>query len=253
MIKDGENIHELLGYENIKIIQNDNMFSFSIDSMLLAAFVNCEKKLKNIIDLGCGNAPIPLYLTLKTKAHIDAIELQSDVFDMAKRSVELNNLENQIDIYNEDLKGIYKIVGANKYDVVTSNPPYFKYLESSNINKNDYLTIARHEVKATLEDIVVEAKRLLVDGGAFCMVHRAERLSEIVNTITANCFNIKRIRFVYPKEFDKEALLVLIEARKNSNPGLKVLEPLYIYDATGEYTKEVKDTFNLNKEVKEPF
>lgn len=246
-LKDKEVIHELLGYENIKIIQNDEMFSFSIDSMLLADFVIVNKKCKNIIDLGCGNGPIPLYLTLKTDAHIDGIEIQEDVFDMAKRSVELNGLEKQITIINDDLRGIYKKVGANKYDVVTSNPPYFKYVETSNINKNDYLTIARHEVKSTLEDIVVEAKKLLVDGGSLCMVHRAERLSEIVTTITQNCFNIKRIRFIYPKTSDKEALLVLIEAKKNSNAGLKVLEPLYIYDDNGEYTDEVKRAFNLKK------
>ena len=137
-LKNKEVIHELLGYENIKIIQNDDMFSFSIDSMLLADFVNINKRCKNIIDLGCGNGPIPLYLTLKTDALIYGVEIQSDVYDMAKRSVELNGLENQITIINDDLKGIYKKIGANKFDVVTSNPPYFKYAETSNINKNDY-------------------------------------------------------------------------------------------------------------------
>ena len=246
-LKEKEMLHELLGYDYIKIIQNDDMFSFSIDSMLLANFVETNKKTKNIIDLGCGNGPIPLYLTLKTDAHIDGIEIQSDVFDMAKRSVEINGFEKQITIINDDLKDIYKKVGANKYDIVTSNPPYFKYVPTSNINKNDYLTIARHEVKAKLEDIVVEAKRLLVDGGSFCLVHRAERLSEINSVIVNNCFNIKRIRFVYPKVDACEALLVLIEAKKNSNSGLKVLPPLYIYDKDGEYTQELKETFKLKK------
>jgi len=247
-LKDKEVLHELLGYQNIQIIQNEEMFSFSIDSMLLGAFANITPRIKKIIDLGCGNGPIPLYLSLKTKASIDGIEIQEDVYDMARRSVAMNGLENQINIMNEDLKGIYKIVGPNKYDLVTCNPPYFKYLETSNINKNDYLTIARHEVKATLEDIVQEAKRLLVDGGAFCMVHRAERLSEIIEVMNKNCFQIKRIRFVYPKFNASEALLVLIEGKKNSNPGLKVLAPLYIYDENGEYSLEVKECFNLKKE-----
>lgn len=242
-----ENIHELLGYKNIKIIQNDEMFSFSIDSMLLASFVQVKKSFKKIVDLGCGNAPIPLYMTLKTNAQIVGVEIQKDVYDMAKRSVELNGLEDQIQIINADLKGIYKIIGANSCDCVTCNPPYFKYIESSNTNKNDYLTIARHEVKCNLNDIVSEAKKLLIDGGYFYIVHRVERLTEIINVIEQNCFNIKRMRFVYPKTSSEEALLVLIESRKNSNPGLKLLKPLYIYDCDGNYTKEVLDTFNIGK------
>lgn len=246
-LKDNEVIHELLGYENIKIIQNQNMFKFSIDSMLLANFVNINNKVKNIIDLGCGNAPMPLFLTLKTNAHIDGIEIQEYISDMANRSVDLNGFSNQINIINDDLNGIYKKVGANKYDIVLSNPPYFKYIETSNINKNDYLTIARHEVKATLEGIVNEAKKLLIDGGSFYMVHRAERLSEIIDVINKNCFSIKRIRFIYPKVNDSEALLILVEAKKNANQGLKVLNPLYIYDVNGEYTEEVKETFNFKK------
>ena len=250
IVNENEMVHELLGYENIKIIQNDEMFRFSIDSILLAGFVEVKNRFKEMIDLCCGNAPIPLYLTLKTKAHIIGIEIQDEVCDMAKRSVELNGLNNQIEIINDNLIDIHNKVGANKFDCVTVNPPYFKYVESSNINKNDYLTIARHEVKCTLEDIVNESKKLLIDGGFLYLVHRAERLSEIVKVIENNCFNIKRMRLVYPKIDSDEALLVLIEARKNSNSGLKILEPLYIYDSNGEYSSEVKECFNLKKTKK---
>ena len=140
-------VHELLGYKNIKIIQDDEMFSFSVDSMLLADFIKTTYKTKNIIDLCCGNAPIPLFLTLKTKAQIIGIEIQKEVYELAKESIKLNNFDNQITMINQDLKGIHNQVGANKFDIVSCNPPYFKYIESSNINKNDYLTIARHEVK----------------------------------------------------------------------------------------------------------
>ena len=165
-------IHELLGYKNIKIIQDDEMFSFSVDSMLLADFIKTTTKTKHIIDLCCGNAPIPLFLTLKTNAKITGIEIQKDVYELAQESIKLNNFEDQIEIINDDLINIYQKIGANKYDIVSCNPPYFKYIETSNINKNDYLTIARHEVKATLEDIVIESKKLLVDGGYLYMVHR---------------------------------------------------------------------------------
>lgn len=238
-------IHELLGYKNIKIIQDDEMFSFSVDSMLLADFIKTTSKTKYIIDLCCGNAPIPLFLTLKTNAKITGIEIQKDVYELAKESIKLNNLENQIDIINDDLKNIYQKIGANKYDIVSCNPPYFKYIETSNINKNDYLTIARHEVKATLEDIVIESKKLLIDGGYLYMVHRVERIAEIMECFSKNCFQIKTMRFVYSKEDSNEAMFVLIEARKNKNPGTKILKPLYIYNRNNEYTDEVLKIFNF--------
>ncbi len=238
-------IHELLGYKHIKIVQDDEMFNFSVDSMLLAGFIKTNIKTKKIIDLCCGNAPIPLFLTLKTKAKIIGVEIQKEVYELAKESIELNNLNNQISIINDDLKGIYKKIGANQYDIVSCNPPYFKYIETSNINKNDYLTIARHEVKATLEDIIIESKKLLVDGGYLYMVHRCERITEIMELFSKNCFQIKTMRFVYPKINSDEALFVLIEARKNKNPGTKILKPLHIYNTNNEYTNEVLDIFNF--------
>ena len=149
-----EEIHELLGYERIKIIQRDDMLRFSLDSMLLADFVEC-KNCKNIIDLGTGNAPIPLFLTLKTNAKIVGVDIQEDVCDVAKRSVSLNNLENQIDIVNNNIKDIYKVVGNNKFDnigfgLVQNKTPEFKsdqdistYLQNlftiDNLNKDIYL------------------------------------------------------------------------------------------------------------------
>ena len=239
-----ELVHELLGYKNIKIVQNSEMFSFSGDSMLLAYFVNCSNKTKKIIDLGCGNAPIPLFLTMKTKAQIIGVDIQEDVCDMAKRSVELNHFEDQITIINKDIKDIYKEVGTNCFDIVTCNPPYFKYLETSNINKNDYLTIARHEVKINLEEIIAESKKLLSDRGSLYLVHRSERFSEIVYLLDKYKFEAKRVRFMYPKEDSNESLLVLIEAKNNANKGMKVLQPFYMYDKNGNYTKEALDMFN---------
>lgn len=240
-----EVIHELLGYNRIKIIQNDEMFSFSLDSILLANFVETTLKTNKIIDLGCGNAPIPLYLTLKTNAKIIGVEIQKEIADMAKRGVELNGLGEQIEIINDDLKGIYLKVQANTFDIVVSNPPYFKVHKESNLNKNDYLTIARHEVMATLEDIVVEAKKLLVDGGSLYLVHRAERIEDIFVTMSKHNMVVKKLQFVYSKKSSSNALAVLIQAKKNKNSGLKVLQPIYAYDDNGKYTEEIKKIFNF--------
>lgn len=247
MVDAMENVHELLGYERIKIIQRDDMLRFSLDSMLLADFVDTSKTKETdlVVDLGTGNAPIPLFLSLKTRAKIFGVDIQSDVCALARKSVELNNLENQITIINDNIKDIYKKIGANKFEIVVSNPPYFKYKDTSRINKNDYLTIARHEVLITLADIVSEAKKLLVDGGSFYMVHRVERLVDIISTLKDKKFGIKNIRFIYSKENEENALLVLIHARKNKASDVKIVKPLYVYDSNGEYTKEVKNIFNF--------
>lgn len=237
-------VHELLGYERIKIIQNDEMFSFSLDSMLLANFVN-TKGAKNIIDLGTGNAPIPLFLTLKTDAPIIGVEIQSDVAKLAKDSVELNHFENQINIINGNIIDIYKEVGANKFDIVISNPPFFKYTDESIINKNDYLTIARHEVLIKLKDIIKESNKLLVNGGKLYLVHRVSRMTEVIKELEDNNFGIKKIQLIYPVK-DKDAYMFLLEAKKNKPTDLVITKPLIVYE-NNEYTDEVKKIFNFKK------
>ena len=240
-----EVINDLLGYDGMKIIQRPDMFNFSLDSTLLADFANTLTKTKKILDLGTGNAPIPLFLSLKTKAKIIGVEIQKDVYDIAVRNIEINNLQDQIEIINDDIKGIHKKYENSEFDLITCNPPFFKYNESSNVNKNEYKTIARHEVLITLEGIIIEAKRLLKTGSNLCMVHRTERIQEIINLLTKHNFAIKRLRFVYPK-IGENSNMVLIEASNNGKTGLKLLEPLYVHNEDG-YTNEIKRIFNYGK------
>jgi len=194
--KSTEKIHELLGYENIKIIQDDEMFSFSLDSMMLANFVD-TKGAKNIIDLGTGNGPIPLFLTLKTDAKIIGVEIQDDVADLAKRSVKLNSFEEQITILNQDFKNIYKEVGANKFDIVTSNPPYFK--SNTKVPLDEGKRLARNEQTLFIKDIFIIAKKLLKDCGNIAIVIDTERLVEVLQLMKENSIEPKKIQFVYPK------------------------------------------------------
>lgn len=243
-----EVINDLLGYEGLKIIQRPDIFNFSLDSTLLADFVTINKSDKKILDMGCGNGYIPIFLTLRTNSKITGIEIQEEIASLAKRSVELNNLTNQIDIYNLDLKEAHLTFNSSTFDVVTCNPPYFKYDETSNINDNMELTIARHEIKATLDDVVKEASILLKDGGTFAMVHRAERMMDIFLTLNKYKFEIKRLRFVYPKVDSTEALAILVESKKKGRPGsLKVLPSLYVQQSDGSYTDEVLKIFNYKK------
>ena len=240
-----EIVNDLLAYDGLKIIQRPDMFNFSLDSLLLGYFSHVNYKTNKIMDLCTGNAPVAMYLTLRTDAEIHAVEIQDDVHALAKKSIEMNKLEDQISLQHRDLKDIHKSVGVNSFDLVTCNPPFFKLRETSNLNKTDYKTLARHEVTATLEDIVVEAKRLLKNKGYLAMVHRPERLVEIMKVLEDHNLTPKTIRFIYPKP-NTNANSVIIHAQKDANPGLKVLEPVIVH-IENEYSDIVKEVFHYKK------
>jgi len=234
--------NELLGRPLLKIYQDTDAFNFSIDSMLLASFATITKKVNSICDLCTGNAPIPLYLTLRTKAKIIGVEVQKESYDLAIKSINENKLENQIEVLNDNLIDINKKIGKSKYDLVTCNPPYFK-MGDHNINPGDRKAIARHEILATLDDIVKEASTLLNSKGIFAMVHRPKRLVEILDTLRKYKIEPKRLQFVYPKE-GSECNHILIEGVKDGAPGLKVLDPLFIYGEDGKWTNRILKIYN---------
>ena len=235
-------LNDLVGYKNLKIYQEPDWFSFSLDSVLLPNFVSLNKNIKVIMDLCCGNAPIPLILSTKTNAKIIGIELQEDVYKLAKDSVEYNKLESQIEILNMNIKDLKNKYSGDSIDVITCNPPYFKYLESSNINEDIHKVIARHEKEITLDEIVDISHYLLKNNGVLAMVHRTDRLIEIINTFNKYGLEVKKIRFIYPK-VDSESNMILIEGKKNGNTGLKVLPPLYVHNEDGSYKNEVLEMF----------
>ena len=235
-------INDLVGYENLKIVQVNEYFNFSLDSVLLANFVNLNNKITNILDLGTGNAPIPLILSTKTKEKIIGVEIQKEIYDLAIESVKINNLENQIEILNIDIKDLLSYYKHESFDLILSNPPYFKKLDTSILNENVIKTNARHETLINLEDLIAIASKLLVNKGTFALVHRTERLAEIIEILKKYKLEPKKIRFIFPKK-DSESNLVLIEAKKNTNSGLKVLSPLIVHDDDFNYTKEVLKMF----------
>ena len=232
----------LLGYKDKYIVQNTQMFNFSLDSVLLPNFVTLNKNIKNILDIGCGNAPIPLILSTKTSALITGVEIQKDVYDLAVKSVKINNLENQINIINADINELYNKFETESFDVITCNPPFFKVSEQSNLNKSDYKTIARHEVKLNLDDIFKISKKLLKNNGYVAIVHRPERLLDILESKKKYNIEPKKIQFIYPKT-NMEANILLVEGKKNGNKGLKILPPIYTHLENGEYTEQIKKYF----------
>lgn len=240
--------NELLGYPRLKIVQDPEMFAFSIDSMLLGDFVKIKKHTKRIMDLCTGNAAIPLYLSVKTKAEIHGVEIQDQVFEMAQKGVNINHLSHQITLHHRDLKGIAKSVGKLSFDIVTANPPFFKVPENPHLNKNAYLTIARHEVMLTLEELIIEAHALLNNGGSFYLVHRPDRLTDILSLLRKHDLEPKRMRLVQPRRHSQPNH-VLIEAVKNRLEGGLIVEtPLVVYHKD-HWTKPILDIYNIGRET----
>ncbi len=237
-----EVINYLLGYEKLKIYQNTDMFSFSLDSILLPNFVTLNKKTKKILDIGTGNAVIPLILSTKTSAHIDAVEIQKEVYELGKKSIELNHLQNQISILNIDIKDYSNSCETDTYDTITCNPPFFKVNENSNFNESEYKIIARHEVKLNLDELMSVARKLLKNNGNIAIVHRTDRLIDIIEIMRKYNIEPKKIRLIYPKKNNNSNIL-LIEGTKNGKPGLKILSPLISHNELDEYTSEIKEYF----------
>ncbi|SEO38866.1 tRNA1(Val) A37 N6-methylase TrmN6 [Amphibacillus marinus] len=233
-----ERLDYLFTDQSMQIIQSRSVFSYSIDAILLADFASIPYKKGKVIDLCTGNGVIPLLMSKHTEVPITGVEIQQRLYQMAARSVEFNNKQTQIDLIHGDLKAMPARFGNDKFDLVTVNPPYFKTDHPDQLNKTDYLTIARHEIMVTLEEVIQTTSKLAKSGGKVALVHRPGRLVDIITLLRLNKLEPKRIQFVYPKP-GKEANILLIEAVRDGKPDLKLLPPLYVFNQDGSYTEEL--------------
>lgn len=239
-------LNDLYDYDNLKIYQYEDGFKFSLDSILLAEFVELKTTTKLIIDLCTGNAPIPLILSTKTKAKIYGFEVQNSIYDLAYSSIIENNLHKQIKIINANLKNTFEYILPESADIVTCNPPYFKCKEDSIINETKEKAIARHEIEMSLEDLMVSSKYILKNKGTLYLVHRPERLQEIISLFNKYNFAIKKMQFIYTS-FEKDSLMILIKAVKNGSIGMKILPPLNILEYKSYkniFERKIKDEVN---------
>ena len=245
-IKENERIDDL-EYKGLKIIQDKNGFCFGIDSVLLSDFSKEIKKESLVLDLGTGTGILSILLSKKTNLKkIYGIEIQEEVADMANRSVKLNNLEEKVEIINENIKNLKNIFQKNSFDAIVTNPPY-KKINSGKINENEKKLISRHEISANLSDFLKISFDMLKDRGCLYMVHRPERLADIICELRANKLEPKIIRIVY-SNIEAEPKLVLIKAIKNANKFLKIEKPLFIYNKDGTYTDEILKIYNKNND-----
>ena len=232
-------INNVLGFDGMKIVQDTDGFKFSLDSVLLANFVTLNKSIKNVMDIGCGNGIISILLSMRTKAKITGVEIQKESYLNSLESISINKLNDQITVYNEDIKEFYKSLESDSFDVVVCNPPYFT---GNNTSKSLSKKIARHSFCLDYKDVTMISRKILKNNGILAIVHRPENLMEILFYMRKNNIEPKKIRFVYPYK-GKNANILLVEGMKNGKPGLKIMDPLYVYE-NGKYTKEIESYFS---------
>lgn len=227
--------------KRMKIIQRNDFQNFTLDTVLLADFTKINRKTKKILDIGTGCGIIPILLAEKSKAEIVGIELQKEMADIAERNVQ--NYEERINIINDDIKNYQKIFKKDEFDCIVTNPPYFEFKGDINqINNSPQMSLARHNIDLTLEQIIKISAWLLRNSGHFSIVFRSERLVEVLKLLTENKLEPKRMRNCYTKR-NQHAKICLIEAIKDADKGLKIEMPIYVYEENGEKTEYIKKLY----------
>ena len=240
---DDERLDDLL-WGGRHIIQNKKQFCFSIDAVLLAHYPRYRANWR-VFDLGTGTGVMPLLLADKVK-EIHALEINPVMASLAKRNVELNDLQDKIHVSQGDYRRIGELYARESFDCVIANPPY-RPVNQGAVSAMEGIAAARHELTATLEDVVAAARYLLKFRGRFAMVHLPERLGEIIVTMAKHQIQPKRLQLVQPK-LDKESNLLLIEGVVGAAPGgLKAELPLIVHKPDGSYTDEILAIYNMKK------
>ena len=233
------------GIRDIKVYQNSKGYRFSVDALLLYSFVNV-KHADNIADLGTGSGIIGLLLGRKySDAKVMLVELQESLYSLAQKNIIMNALEDRVEVVLADIKDMKKKTPRMQYDLVVSNPP-FRKPTTGLLSIGEEKAVARHELKLELADLVEAASHLLKARGRFCMIFHPERLFEVIDTLRRNRLEPKRIRFVH-NDINAVSKIVLIEAVKDGRAGIKVENPLFMYDEKGKYTAEVSEMYGKNK------
>lgn len=235
-LEPGERLDELL-INDLKIIQHDDEFCFSLDAILLAHFASARAGM-TVVDLGTGTGVIGMLMTTRGASAVAGIEISPTMAARADRSVKLNGISDRMRIINADLRKIKGILPAGEWDLVVSNPPY-RPVGGGLISPNDRVAMARHEVTANLEDVIAAARYLVKYRGRFAMVHLPERMAEILKAMSDAGLEPKRLQLVYPF-VNKKPVMLLVEAVRGAKPGLDVLPPLIVYQADGTYSAQIR-------------
>lgn len=242
MIRPDERVDDLQ-LQGLRIIQKNSGFRFGMDAVLLADFARVEPR-DLAADFGTGTGILPLLIAGRGGgAHISAIELQSDMAEMAARSVALNGLTERISVHNVPVEAADTVITPGTLDAIVCNPPY-GVPGTTLFNPAETLKVARHQSEKGLTDWYKMAYRLLRGKGRFTMIYPAPRMLEAMEQMKKARLEPKRFRLIYPSA-DKPANLVLIEAMKDAKPMLHTEPPLIVYTSDGSMTAELKRIYHL--------
>lgn len=234
-LKPGERLDDLQ-CNGLKLIQRPDAFRFGTDSVLLADFAS-PRKGDRAVDLGCGTGAIAILMAAhRPGLHVDAVEIQPEIADMARRSVELNEMTDTVCVHEMDMRQAWRTIGAGMRSLVVCNPPYGRSGAALE-NRNDAKRIARHEGDLTPGEIARSASMLLKNGGRFCVIYPAPRAFEMMQAMEENHMAPKRIRTVHGVE-GRAPKFVLMDAVKGGGPGLHWMEPLIMRNADGSFSEE---------------
>lgn len=217
---------------NIKMIHVDKSYSFGVDSIILGDFARMKNN-KVALDIGAGSGVLSFLINYRYKLEkVIAVEIQKEKASLLRENIKLNDIKN-IELINEDLNKVS--IKENTIDYIITNPPYYKITDNIG-NKDEEFLISRQEKFLKLCDIFAFANKALKDKAKLFMIHKPERMVEIFKQ--SGNLKAKRIRFVHSRAYDKPQF-ILIEFVKNARDGLKIEDPLIIYDKDS-YSKEMK-------------
>ncbi len=238
--KKQETLDTLFGGQ-LQIIQEKAGYRFSIDALLVAHFALIRPR-ERVIDLGTGCGVIPLTLIFRRKvAKVIGVEIQPALADLARRNASLNRMAGRINIWEKDFKSFKGNVYAGRFDVVITNPPY-RRIGTGRLNPQEEKARARHEIHATLDDMLKAAFFLLKDKGRIYMIYPASRTADLVEGLRRFHLEPKQLQFVHSRR-SGEARLLLVEAYKEGRPETFIRPPFILYGEGGQYTEEAKGLF----------
>jgi tRNA1(Val) A37 N6-methylase TrmN6 len=237
-------VNETLLRTGLSIVQTDDSFRYTLDSMLLAYFTPLNPGVQRVLDLCSGNIPIPLYLSLRTEAMIDAVDHHPQAIHNAQASILANQLSGRLRCFELSVQRAHDTLGHDVYDVITCNPPYFSVDKPSVVSQVDHQASARHETTLSLEDVLMAAKRLLKNKGILSLIHRVERLDELVTLCRTHRLVIKTLRFVHSFA-NTPASVVLVTIKKGAQTGgLQVLPPVITWDPNQTYSPQIEAIYD---------
>lgn len=207
-------------YKKIAILQAKDLYHFTSDSILLANFTTAKKRDK-VADFcaGCGVVGFQFVLNNPEVSSLTLVELQTELAELAQKTVEYNNLQN-VEIINASLQDYIKQNSGEEFDIILCNPPY----ERGGFAKEEYhKAICRKEITITLDEIIKIASKKLKYSGKIVLCHKAERLAEVIYTMHKYGIEPKKLQFIKGKAGDKPYLF-LMEGRKGGKIALDILE-----------------------------